>query len=83
MSKTIPMTPSVLNLNPKAFDIPSNTYKVTQSLAELDFPNPKQLNLSHRNYIENSIKQKGKKIKKSKAMQMIMKAIESDDSNDG
>jgi hypothetical protein len=80
----IASAPSAKNfLIPKNFDLPSNSYKVTQSLAELDFLSPK-VNLSDKKFIENSInsKEKGRNFKKSKAMFMIMKEIESDNSNE-
>ena len=75
--------PSVRNfLHPKNFDVPSNTFKVTQSMSDFEFDKPNKL-LQSKRFIENSInfKQKQKKAKKSKALFMILKAIESEDSS--
>lgn len=75
--------PSALNMiHPKNFDVPSNTFKVTQSVDEFQFEKPSRL-LVRKRSIENSItfKQQVKRVKKSKALRMIMKAIESESSS--
>ena len=47
--------PSVRNfLQPRNFDVPSNTFKVTQSMADVEFDKPNTL-LNSKRFIENSI----------------------------
>lgn len=47
--------PSVRNfLQPRNFDIPSNTFKVTQSMSDFEFDKPNKL-LQSKRFIENSI----------------------------